>query len=118
MRYGGALSLFVLITLTSCTEPSPEVTDQISAQAYDERPNVLLIVVDDMGFNDLGITGSEIATPNMDHLAANGVLMSNFHVAPNCSPTRAMLMSGMDNHLVGLGNMEGTSTYARRRCPR
>lgn len=105
VRYGGALSLFVLITLTSCTEPSPEVTDQISAQAYDERPNVLLIVVDDMGFNDLGITGSEIATPNMDHLAANGVLMSNFHVAPNCSPTRAMLMSGMDNHLVGLGNM-------------
>ncbi|MCY4153828.1 MAG: arylsulfatase [Gammaproteobacteria bacterium] len=70
-----------------------------------ERPNVLLIVVDDVAFNDLGLFGSEIRTPNIDALARAGVFFTNFHVAPNCSPTRAMLFSGMDSHNAGLGTM-------------
>ncbi|WP_256582259.1 arylsulfatase [Pseudomonas sp. MYb185] len=70
-----------------------------------ERPNILLIMADDLGFSDLGSYGGEIATPNLDTLAAEGLRMSNFYTAPTCSPTRAMVMSGTDNHLVGLGTM-------------
>lgn len=68
-------------------------------------PNVLVIVADDLGFSDIGVLGGEIPTPNLDALAQDGVLMTNFHVAATCSPTRAMLMSGVDNHRAGLGNM-------------
>ena len=80
------------------------------AQPEYNRPNVLLIVVDDLGYNDLGIHGSEIRTPNIDALMREGVILDNFHVAPNCSPTRAMLLSGTDNHIAGLGTMAETLT--------
>lgn len=69
------------------------------------RPNILLIVADDLGFTDIGAFGSEIATPNLDLLAKNGTRMTNFYASPFCSPTRAMLMSGTDNHLAGFGDM-------------
>jgi arylsulfatase len=67
---------------------------------------VLLVVLDDVGFNDLGLFGSEINTPTIDALASAGMVLTEFHVAPNCSPTRAMLLSGVDHHLSGLGNMD------------
>ena len=70
-----------------------------------ERPNVLLIVADDMGFSDLGSFGSEISTPHLDAMAQQGVRLTNLHASPSCSPTRAMLMSGCDNHTAGLGAM-------------
>lgn len=69
------------------------------------RPNILLVVADDLGFNDLGVTGGEIATPNLDALAQSSVLMTDFHSAPTCSLTRSMLMTGADNHQAGLGTM-------------
>jgi arylsulfatase A-like enzyme len=69
------------------------------------RPNVIIIVADDLGFNDLGYLGSEIETPNLDALANKSVILNNFHVAPTCSPTRSMLLTGTDNHIAGLGNM-------------
>ena len=72
----------------------------------DSRPNILLIVADDLGFSDLGAYGGEIHTPNIDQLAASGVQFTNFHVAATCSPTRSMLMTGVTNHLVGMGNMK------------
>lgn len=76
------------------------------AQAQTQaKPNVLMIVVDDMGYSDLGAFGGEIPTPNIDALVRSGVQLTNFHVAPTCSPTRSMLMSGTDNHLAGLGSM-------------
>lgn len=71
-----------------------------------EQPNILLIMADDLGFSDLGSYGGEIETPNLDELAHAGLRMSNFYTAPTCSPTRSMVMSGTDNHLVGLGTME------------
>ncbi len=74
-------------------------------QALPDRSNILLIVVDDMGYSDVGAFGSEIRTPNIDSLAAAGVKFTDFYVGPTCSPTRSMLMSGNDNHLAGLGNM-------------
>jgi len=69
------------------------------------RPNFLIIVADDLGFSDPGCFGSEIQTPNLDELARNGVRFADFHTAAACSPTRAMLMSGTDHHLVGLGQL-------------
>ena len=70
-----------------------------------QRPNILLIVVDDLGFCDLGAFGGEMTTPNIDRLAQEGRILTGYHVAPACSPTRAMLFSGTDHHLAGLGQM-------------
>jgi arylsulfatase len=72
-------------------------------KAADERPNILFILVDDMGYTDVGYMGGEIDTPILDQLAASGVNLTNLHTAPLCSTSRAMLMSGMNNHLSGLG---------------
>ena len=69
------------------------------------RPNILLIAVDDMGYSDIGPFGSEIKTPSTDGLASKGVRLTNFYVGPSCSVTRSMLFSGNDNHVAGLGNM-------------
>ena len=77
----------------------------LPAQAQDARPNIVLILIDDVGFSDLGAYGSEIATPNIDALAARGALFSNFHASPICAPSRAMLMTGVDSHLAGVGNL-------------
>ncbi|QFT75633.1 MULTISPECIES: arylsulfatase [unclassified Ruegeria] len=76
-----------------------------AAAQEDTRPNFLILIADDMGFSDVGAFGSEIETPNIDQLAAQGMLFTNFHVGASCSPTRTMLISGVDNHLAGLGNM-------------
>lgn len=70
-----------------------------------EKPNIVMIVVDDMGFSDMSSFGGEIPTPNIDALVDSGVQLTNFHVAPTCSPTRSMLFSGTDNHVAGLGSM-------------
>ena len=71
--------------------------------ASDPRPNVLLIVADDMGFSDAGAFGGEIATPSIDGLANAGILFTRFHVAPNCGPTRGSLLTGVDFHRAGMG---------------
>ena len=73
-----------------------------------KRPNIVILLADDWGFSDVGAFGGEIATPNIDALAAKGVRFSNFHVAGSCSPTRAMLQTGVINHRAGLGNMPET----------
>lgn len=76
-----------------------------AADAQDERPNILLIVADDAGYSDIGSFGGEINTPNLDALAAVGVRFTQFTASATCSPTRSMLLSGVDNHVAGLGNM-------------
>ncbi|EQB01957.1 hypothetical protein L288_17195 [Sphingobium quisquiliarum P25] len=70
-----------------------------------KRPNFLLIVADDLGYSDLGAFGGEIDTPHLDALARAGVRLTDFHSAPACSPTRAMLMTGTDPHIAGIGTM-------------
>lgn len=75
------------------------------AFAQSDRPNIVVIVADDLGYSDLSAFGGEIPTPNLDSLAGSGVQLTNFHVAPTCSPTRAMLLTGTDNHTAGVGNM-------------
>ena len=94
------LGIVGLITV-SCFACSPVA----KVDTGSSRPNILVIVADDMGFSDLGSFGGEIETPNLDGLANAGVRFSSFYTAPTCSPTRAMLLSGTDHHLVGLGSM-------------
>ena len=79
--------------------------NQARQTAASGRPNILVIVADDLGYTDIGAFGGEIKTPNLDALAMAGVRLTQFYSAPTCSPTRSMLMSGTDNHLAGLGNM-------------
>ena len=95
-----AFAITLLCSLVACSGPGSDTSG-----SADSRPNVLLIVVDDVAFNDLSLLGSEIRTPNIDALAREGVFLTNFHTSPNCSPTRAMLFSGTDSHNAGLGNM-------------
>jgi arylsulfatase A-like enzyme len=71
----------------------------------DERPNILLIVADDLGYSDIGAFGGEIHTPNLDLLASEGRILTDHHSGFTCAPTRSMLISGTDHHLVGLGRM-------------
>ena len=75
----------------------------------DPRPNILYIMLDDLGFSDLGCYGSEISTPNIDELAASGQIFSGFRTAPMCGPTRAMMISGNSNHIEGMGRMINTN---------
>jgi len=70
-----------------------------------KRPNILLILADDMGYSDISPYGGEIFTPNIARLADQGMMLTNFHVSAYCAPTRGMLLTGVDNHVIGLGNM-------------
>lgn len=92
--------------LTALALLSPSTLGAQAAQS--KRPNIVILLADDWGFSDVGAFGGEIATPNIDALAAKGVRFSNFHVAGSCSPTRAMLQTGVINHRAGLGNMPET----------
>jgi arylsulfatase A-like enzyme len=69
------------------------------------RPNIIIIMADDMGFSDIGCYGSEISTPNIDKLAVNGIKLRSFYNAGRCCPTRASLLTGNYSHAVGMGGM-------------
>jgi arylsulfatase len=71
----------------------------------DERPNIIIILVDDMGFSDVGCYGGEIETPNIDALAAGGLRFTQFYNSGRCCPTRASLLTGLHPHQVGIGHM-------------
>ena len=73
----------------------------------DSRPNIVVIMADDMGFSDIGSYGGEIATPNLDALAAGGLRFRQFYNAARCCPTRASLLTGLYSHQAGVGHMVG-----------
>jgi len=75
------------------------------AVAPEGAPNVVVVLVDDLGFADLGCYGSEIPTPNIDALAAGGLRFTNFHATPMCSPSRASLLTGVNHHRAGVGTV-------------
>ena len=95
-------AVFAAILVAGCSAPDEPVP-----------PNIVLMVADDLGYSDLGAYGSEISTPNLDSLAAHGLQLTNFHTAPTCGPTRAMLMTGIDPHPVGMA----TNAATLRRLP-
>ncbi len=80
----------------------------IDTPVWAKRPNIVVMLADDWGFTDVGAFGGEIQTPNLNQLAQSGMRFSNFHVSASCSPTRSMLLTGVDNHLNGVGNMRET----------
>ncbi|HOB99093.1 MAG TPA: arylsulfatase [Verrucomicrobiota bacterium] len=73
--------------------------------ASDPRPNIVVILVDDMGYSDIGCYGGEIRTPNLDRLARDGVRFTQFHNTARCCPTRAALLTGLYPHQAGVGHM-------------
>ena len=108
LRYTmGLLTLTLALILAGCAEESSPPT----------LPNILLIVADDLGYTDLGAFGGEINTPHLDQLALQGVRFSNFHTSASCSPTRAMLLTGTDNHLAGMGSQGGLATPLQKQSP-
>lgn len=101
----------------SATEPLPapartaaESTPWWPAPARPGRPNILTVVLDDTGWSDFGCYGSEIRTPAIDALADGGLRFTNFHVNPMCSPTRASLFTGRNNHHLGMRFIADTDT--------
>lgn len=76
-----------------------------AAERQDHRPNIIVILSDDMGFSDIGCYGGEIRTPVLDSLAANGVRMTQFYNTARCCPTRACLLTGLYPHQAGVGHM-------------
>jgi arylsulfatase len=99
-------ALAAAIVLSACQADTPEA--ESTSTTPTKPPNIVLLLVDDMGYTDIGAFGSEVATPNLDALAFAGVRLTNFHSSPQCAPTRSMLLSGSDNHKAGMGSMFGS----------
>ncbi|WP_266205859.1 arylsulfatase [Pontibacter kalidii] len=98
-----------LFTTSSCgnskNEDENEAKTNTNTSANQNRPNILFIVIDDLGYSDLSPFGGEIRTPNIQRLADNGLIVQHCYTTPLCAPSRAMFMSGMDNHISGIGTM-------------
>ena len=97
------LDRFTLAFLTSALSL---VAAPAAASQTGGRPNVVVILVDDMGWSDLGSYGGEIATPHLDALAAGGLRFTQFYVTPRCSPSRASLLTGLYPHQAGMGHLD------------
>lgn len=96
------LSIFILLTQISCTSGDKKKATAVKEQT---KPNIILILADDMGYSDLSCYGSEINTPNLDKLANNGIRFTQFYNAARCCPTRASLLTGLYPHQAGMGGM-------------
>ncbi|NKB99958.1 MAG: sulfatase-like hydrolase/transferase [Pseudomonadales bacterium] len=105
------LAILLIVSVAGC---SNDAGPELEPEPETERPNVLIIVADDLGYTDLGSFGGEISTPNLDRLALAGIRFTNFHAGPSCAPTRAMLLTGTDNHLAGMGSQSGLETEQQK----
>src|SRR5688572_6326867 len=86
--------------LAACSSPPNK-----AGTAKDERPNIVIIMADDLGYSDLGCYGGEVQTPNLDKLAAGGMRFTQFYNTSRCCPTRASLLTGLYPHQAGIGQM-------------
>jgi arylsulfatase A-like enzyme len=101
------LAIVISLVFGAMTSWTP-LYSNINAQSQSprsERPNILVIMGDDLGFSDIGSFGSEISTPNLDQLAKEGKILTNYHTNPVCSPARVSFLTGVDNHIGGIGTM-------------
>lgn len=98
-------SLLGLLLIFSCHEGTLDNSPPSSTPEANVRPNIILILADDLGFSDLGCYGGEINTPNLDRLAANGLRFTSFYNTSRCCPTRASLLTGLYPHQAGIGRM-------------
>lgn len=97
-----SIALFSLSISACSNDDSKESSTVVETQ---KKPNILFIMADDLGYSDLGAFGGEIHTPNIDELTRVGRILTDYHTAPTCSPTRSQLISGTDHHLAGIGAM-------------
>ncbi|WP_268224688.1 arylsulfatase [Sinomicrobium oceani] len=95
--------LLVVVVLVTACKHKKETRQEAGTE--DRRPNIVLIMADDLGFSDLGCYGGEIETPNINWLAENGVRFAEFYNTSRCCPTRASLLTGLYNHQAGIGHM-------------
>lgn len=98
------LALMAFVVLAGCATTAPERLAS-SATAPAPRPNIVVILADDMGYSDVGSYGGEIRTPNLDRLAAGGLRFTSFYNTARCSPTRASLLTGLYAHQAGVGRL-------------
>ncbi len=112
--FGIGAIVSVALSVDACTI---DREDPATSDPGPRRPNILLIIADDLGYTDIGAFGSEIRTPNIDALASTGLSLTNFYAAPMCSPARAMLLAGMDNHFTGFGTMAEHTAVNQRGQP-
>jgi arylsulfatase len=96
-----SIALFSL-SISACSNDSDHSNTVVETK---KQPNILFIMADDLGYSDLGAFGGEIHTPNIDELTRAGRILTDYHTAPTCSPTRSQLISGTDHHLAGIGAM-------------
>ena len=104
MKRFALLAPLVLVLLLGCFTPGVRA-------AMEAAPNIVLIMVDDMGFSDIGCYGAETETPNLDRLAADGLRFTQFYNTSRCCPTRAALLTGLYSHQAGIGHMSGDYGY-------
>ena len=108
-RLAFAWALLCLAAISTCPAGS--------AQQSMERPNFVILLIDDAAFMDLGFYGGEARTPNIDALAARGMMFTRYYTSPLCAPSRAMLLTGIDNHQAGVGTIGEIITPEQRGQP-
>ncbi|MDG1905735.1 MAG: arylsulfatase [Arenicella sp.] len=96
------LAVLMLMSFAMFGTASAQINAPVSEPS---RPNIVLILADDLGYSDIGPFGSEINTPNLSALAENGIRFSNYHTAASCAPSRSMLLTGVDSHRAGVPNI-------------
>lgn len=95
-----SLSLLMVFWIAGLT--AAQASEMASNNKSDERPNIVIILADDLGWGDVGYHGSDIQTPHIDRLAKEGAKLNRFYATPFCSPTRAALMTGRDPLKLGV----------------
>ena len=106
MRYAFRIGFFrVLAIAGACLPFACNSISAAPANSAPARPNIVLILADDLGYSDIGCFGSEISTPNLDKLSRGGMRLSQFYTTPRCCPTRAALLTGLYPQQAGIGGM-------------
>ncbi len=110
--------LFTCSTLTviGCSTNTEQTQTETTSQQQ-KPPNIVILIADDMGYSDISPYGGEVETPNIEALAKAGMTLTHFYAGPTCSPTRSMLLSGVDNHLAGFGTMAEYTASNQKGAP-
>jgi arylsulfatase A-like enzyme len=105
LQSGALLSTLLILFLFLLGSYTGNKQNELIKNKQNGRPNILLIVADDLGYSDLGCYGGEIQTPRLDKLASNGIRMTSFYTTGRCCPSRASILTGLYPHRAGLGHM-------------
>ncbi|MEO1729538.1 MAG: arylsulfatase [Pseudomonadota bacterium] len=105
MQSRGARAIIAGLAILGIALPVPSAGQATQEDVNAKRPNIVMILGDDVGLMDFGAYGGEASTPNIDALAARGAVFTHYRASPLCSPSRAMLLTGMDNHLTGVSTI-------------